>query len=106
MNTIQQTLRERSATHGYFAVNSRITQQLKEQVRNEIGYTKLTYAQRESLDMIVHKISRILSGDPKFIDSWRDIAGYAQLVVDELQVDPDASDVRTEKFAIEVDIPF
>lgn len=106
MTTLQQTLNERAVTHGFFAVNSRISQQLKEQVRNEVGYDKLTYAQRESLDMIMHKISRILSGDPKFIDSWRDIAGYAQLVVDDLHNDPTASDIKTEKFYIEMDVSF
>lgn len=106
MTTITTTLQERVSTHGYFGTNSRITQQLKEQIRNEFGYGRLTYAQKESLDMIIHKISRILSGDPKFIDSWRDIAGYAQLVVDELQTDPMATDVKTEKFTIQADVPF
>lgn len=106
MTTLQQTLNERAATHGSFAINSRISQQLKEVIRNKDSYEKLTYVQRESLDMIIHKVSRILAGDPKFIDSWRDIAGYAQLVVDELQSDPTATDVRTEKFAVKLDIPF
>jgi hypothetical protein len=36
--------------------------------------------QRESLDMIQHKISRILNGDPNIVDSWADIAGYAHIV--------------------------
>lgn len=106
MTTLQQTLNERAATHGFFAINSRISQQLKELLRNKDSYEKLTYVQRESLDMIMHKISRILSGDPKFIDSWRDIAGYAQLVVDDLHNDPTASDVRTEKFAVSLDASF
>jgi hypothetical protein len=35
--------------------------------------------------MITHKISRILNGDPNYDDSWRDIAGYAMLVVKELE---------------------
>lgn len=106
MTTLQQTLNERTATHGFFAINSRISQQLKELLRNKDSYEKLSYVQRESLDMIMHKISRILSGDPKFIDSWRDIAGYAQLVVDDLQHDPTASDIKTEKFYIEMDVSF
>ena len=106
MTTLQQTLNERAATHGFFAINSRIAQQLKDLIRNQDSYEKLTYAQRESLDMIMHKVSRILSGDPKFIDSWRDIAGYAQLVVDELQKDPYATDVRTEKLPVQLELPF
>jgi hypothetical protein len=40
--------------------------------------------QREALDMIAHKIGRILNGDPDYSDSWRDIAGYATLVADRL----------------------
>ena len=34
--------------------------------------------------IILNKLARIL-GDPKHIDSWRDIAGYATLVVDYLE---------------------
>ena len=34
--------------------------------------------------MILHKIGRILNGDPNYADSWHDIAGYAKLVEDEL----------------------
>jgi hypothetical protein len=37
--------------------------------------------QQEALDMICHKIGRIINGDANYDDSWRDIAGYAQLVV-------------------------
>jgi hypothetical protein len=35
--------------------------------------------------MIAHKIGRILNGDPDYIDSWDDIAGYAKLVADRLR---------------------
>ena len=38
----------------------------------------------EALDMIFHKIGRIGNGDPFYDDSWIDICGYSQLVVDEL----------------------
>ena len=34
--------------------------------------------------MIQHKIGRILNGDPNYDDNWRDICGYSQLVLDEL----------------------
>ena len=30
-------------------------------------------------------MGRIVNGDPSYVDNWRDIAGYAQLVADELQ---------------------
>ena len=41
--------------------------------------------QREALEMIAHKIARIVNGDPNYADSWVDIAGYATLVADRLQ---------------------
>jgi hypothetical protein len=41
--------------------------------------------QAEALDMIFHKIGRILNGDPNYADSWIDIAGYAKLVADRLE---------------------
>lgn len=31
----------------------------------------------EALEMIAHKIARILNGDLSYPDSWHDIAGYA-----------------------------
>jgi len=34
--------------------------------------------------MILHKIARIVNGDPDYTDSWHDIAGYAKLVEDRL----------------------
>ena len=45
----------------------------------------LTDAQREALEMVAHKIGRILNGDPNYHDSWHDIVGYAKLVADRLQ---------------------
>jgi hypothetical protein len=44
---------------------------------------------QESLDMITHQIGRIIAGDPGFADHWRDIAGYAQLVANRLEVTND-----------------
>jgi hypothetical protein len=37
--------------------------------------------------MIAHKIGRIVNGDPRYADSWVDIAGYAKLVADRLEGD-------------------
>ena len=37
------------------------------------------------LEMIGHKIARVLAGDCNHKDHWMDIGGYAQLVVRELE---------------------
>jgi len=39
---------------------------------------------RESLEMIAHKISRVLYGDPELKDNFVDIAGYAMLIAERL----------------------
>jgi hypothetical protein len=51
------------------------------------GWQRLEADQQESLHMIANKISRILNGDPDYIDSWHDIVGYAQLIEDRLALD-------------------
>ena len=50
---------------------------------------------KEAADMIVHKLARTLSGNPNYIEHYRDIAGYAQLVVDRLQETDGAIDSVT-----------
>lgn len=74
-------LQSREKTHGSFEKNAEISQELKDifakhLVRQGI---RLCPAQRESLDMIALKLSRILSGQANFEDHWLDIAGYAKL---------------------------
>ena len=71
---------ERGEQYGDFTTQGEIAQELKEYMRKRPGWAYLQPHQRESLDMIQHKISRILNGDPNVVDSWADIAGYAHIV--------------------------
>lgn len=77
---VSDTLQERGSRYGKFSGHATITQKLKEVMRKTHKWEQLNYHHRESLDMIAHKIGRILNGDPNYDDSWHDIAGYAQLV--------------------------
>lgn len=77
---IQATLSERAKTHGDFVENGRIMQALKMEMVNSQNWLSLAPFQQEALQMIQHKIGRILSGDPNEPDHWKDIAGYATLV--------------------------
>lgn len=79
---LSEILAERGKTYGDFTVQGDISQKLKETVRLYIGWERLSPHQREGIDMILHKVSRIVNGDPNFADSWQDIAGYAQLCAD------------------------
>lgn len=49
------------------------------------NWESLSSDKKEALEMIAHKIARILNGDPNYADSWHDIVGYAKLVEDSLQ---------------------
>ena len=88
---LDDVLAERGRTHGNWRDNARLAQAMKELWRNEPGWQRLSVGQREALEMIGHKIARILSGDCGHVDHWRDIGGYAELAVREL--DDGGSDV-------------
>lgn len=78
---------ERGNRYGKFKDGAEIMQSLKDVMRDVDGWNNLTASQKEALDMIQHKIGRILNGDPTYDDSWKDIAGYATLIVNELNGD-------------------
>lgn len=84
-NELKNILDERKSRYGEFYEHARLSQQLKSVMWNKNNAPdKLTYSMQEALEMIAHKIARILNGDPTYVDSWIDIAGYAQLIVNEL----------------------
>jgi len=82
---IDTTLAERGSRYGKFTGHARITQRLKGFMQETDKWQKLEPDQCEALEMIAHKIGRILNGDPNYADSWVDIAGYAKLVADRLE---------------------
>lgn len=87
IQTTEEILAERGARYGLFMTHAHITQSLKQTSNSFLRLRSLPLAadQQEALDMIYHKIGRIINGDPDYADSWVDIAGYAKLVADRLQ---------------------
>lgn len=95
-NEIGQILNERGKRYGNFHEHAEITQVIKQvilegkhlsQLSSDRVITRvgiMNHDQIECLEMIAHKLGRILNGDPNYEDSWRDIAGYATLVADRL----------------------
>jgi len=81
---IEEVLAERGKRYGDFRTHAAISQRLKTAMYGAGSY-ELPPLHREALEMIAHKIARILNGDPNYKDSWVDIAGYAQLVAKELE---------------------
>lgn len=84
---VDATLAERGARYGTFVGHAHITQDLKNAITLHLvaRNKRLAQDQQEALDMIAHKIGRIVNGDPDYADSWIDIAGYAKLVANRLE---------------------
>ena len=84
---ITALLEERGARYGKFVDHAQLTQTLKNVIYNhgKKNMEGFNADQKEALDMICHKVGRIVCGDPHYADSWRDIAGYALLVADRLE---------------------
>jgi hypothetical protein len=84
---VTEVLTERGNRYGKFTGHANVTQDLKKVIRHHLKQRekKLADDQMEALEMIAHKIGRVINGDPDYADSWVDIAGYAKLVSDRLE---------------------
>lgn len=91
MADVDETLVERGKRYGKFTGHAKVSQEIQEIMKRGHGpddvntWFKLEDDQKEALQMIAHKIGRIINGDPFYADSWVDIAGYAKLVSDRLE---------------------
>jgi len=83
---VDATLDVRALDYGKFIEGAEVMQMLKRVVQNALSNRDkvLAHDQAEAMDMIIHKIGRIINGNPDVVDHWLDIAGYAQLVADRL----------------------
>ncbi len=81
---IDATLAERGSRYGTFVGHAFVTQNIKRAMQNSTNWNSLEPDQKECLEMLAHKVGRILNGDPNYHDSWHDIVGYTKLVADRL----------------------
>lgn len=80
MSNIDQILKDRGSRYGEFCEHAFITQGIKAAMATGRNWDGIDDDMRECLEMVAHKIGRILNGDPDYIDSWTDIIGYTRLV--------------------------
>ena len=85
--TVDDVLNARAQNYGKFIEGAEIMQMTKRLVHNYIEQrgTSLAFDQLEAIDMIIHKLGRIINGNPDHLDNWVDIAGYSTLVADRLK---------------------
>jgi predicted ArsR family transcriptional regulator len=85
--SVDKVLDDRAKDYGKFIEGAEIMQMLKRMVHGYIEKrgTPLAFDQREAIDMMIHKLGRVINGNPDKVDHWTDIAGYATLVAERLE---------------------
>jgi hypothetical protein len=85
--SVDGILDARAVDYGAFKDGASLMQGIKRLMAEHAQRHNKTFAddQWEALEMIVHKMGRIVNGDPDKVDHWADIAGYAKLVADRLE---------------------
>lgn len=85
MKSVGDTLTERGERYGNYLEQTAISNKIKEAMQEIPTYWDMETDQKDALEMIAVKMSRIVNGDPDYADNWADIAGYATLVKDRLE---------------------
>ena len=78
---IESTLAERQNQYGDFSDVAHLSQGLQ----SLLSVGSFSDVQQEAIQMICSKLARLACGDADHVDSWHDIAGYATLVVKDLE---------------------
>ena len=94
---IDEVLEERGSRYGEFHSHAYMSQLIKDTFKLFPSYKELRPSQKEAIEMIAHKLARVLNGDPNYIDNWTDIAGYARLVEQELDKEQNGKLPPTEE---------
>lgn len=88
-NTISvgEVLDQRAVDYGQFKYGAELMQGMKRLMADHAQRHGKTFAddQWEALEMIIHKVGRIVNGNPDKVDHWVDIAGYAKLIAMRLE---------------------
>lgn len=85
--TTQQVLKERGSRYGSFRTQAERTMELMAVFEQAAWWPAAPPYIKKGITAICDKLSRIANGDPTYDDNWRDISGYATLVLNELEED-------------------
>lgn len=85
MSNINETLAERGARYGEFKEHARCVGQFIEVFETSPNWKDMRYDSAQALRVIADKMARMLNGDPEYDDNWRDIIGYATLVLNRIE---------------------
>ena len=92
MSEIKQVLEQRGNRYGSFEDNAATVQALKDICKKSPSWQTMEPFHKEAIEMVLHKLARILNGDCNYIDSYKDIIGFTQLVINILNNKEGATD--------------
>lgn len=92
-SVVEEIIATRDVLYGGFGNVAELDQDLKECIYGWNNWQHMEPYKKLAIEMILHKISRIVVGDSNYLDSWIDIQGYARLVSDRL-VETEAQTAR------------
>lgn len=85
MSEIDKILEDRGSRYGDFGAQAQVSRAIKESFESTPNWSYLPPYMREGLDLVAVKISRMLCGDPMYMDNVVDILGYMTLVKTEME---------------------
>lgn len=68
---------DRQSEYGAWTTNAEATQAMLDALSDHTSYETMSATHKETIHMILNKISRMCCGNPNHIDNAVDIAGYA-----------------------------
>lgn len=84
-HTAEKLIESREKTHGEFLDNANMTWDLMDICMQSRNWPTLPQHMKHAVYMTMHKMSRMLGGDPFEVDHWADNAGYSTLIVQRLK---------------------
>lgn len=85
MTSINEILAERGKNYGKFPEHAKISQALKTVLHSAPKWNELNATKKEALEMVMHKVARVLNGDSDYLDNYNDMIGYTQLMINEIE---------------------
>lgn len=82
---LNEVLEERGTRYGAFTDHADIAQGFKKIMYSSPSWENMSNDKKQAMEMFADKMARILNGDPDYDDSWVDICGYSQLIVNDLR---------------------
>lgn len=110
---IKNVLNERGSRYGSYFSNAMYTQNVYADIMQFWVGNKLPYpckpldaVCKETIHMVVHKLSRIHNGDKSYLDNYVDIIGYCQLMLDTCEIElpalPTMVDYKADTYNLDI----